>query len=261
MRLAGLSFASLERRQRLVAHAATLGFVTLWAIQAAPLPALVLPSPVEVVERLGKFLANPYMWGHMGVSLAHVGAALAVSFLVGTALALLAHYLPVSRLLVHGRISPFLNSFSGIGWTLLAIIWFGLNHTTVIFSISLVLVPFAIVNIRAGLDSLDPELLEMARSFGRSRLRHYLLVIQPALYPFMFATLRISFGVAWKVALTVELLGGNAGFGYLFNVARQDYDTPLVLVVIGLIVAFVYSTDRYFFVPLQAILARHYDQG
>jgi NitT/TauT family transport system permease protein/sulfonate transport system permease protein len=250
---------ALERRRRLVAHLATLAFVIAWAIQAAPLPALVLPSPVEVVERFAKFLANRYMWAHMAVSLAHVVAALAISFVAGTALALLAHYVPVTRLLVHGRISPFLNSFSGIGWTLLAVIWFGLNHTTVIFSISLVLIPFAIVNIRAGLDSLDPELLEMADSFGRSRLAKYLLVVQPALYPFMFATLRISFGVAWKVALTVELLGGNAGFGYLFNVARQDYDTPLVMVVICLIIAFVYSTDRYVFAPLQARLARHYE--
>ncbi|MBM3598790.1 MAG: ABC transporter permease subunit [Alphaproteobacteria bacterium] len=253
--------AGLERRRRVVAHLVTLAFVIAWAIQAAPLPALVLPSPSEVVERLGRFLANPYMWAHMGVSLAHVVAALGISFAIGSALALLAHYVPVCRLLVHGRISPFLNSFSGIGWTLLAVIWFGLNHTTVVFSISLVLIPFAIVNIRAGLDSLDPELLEMARSFGRRRLRHYLLVVQPALYPFMFATLRISFGVAWKVALTVELLGGNAGFGFLFNVARQDYDTPLVLVVIGLIIAFVYSTDRYVFAPLQARLARHYEQA
>ena len=79
-----------------------------------------------------------------------------------------------------------------------------------------------------------------------------------SLWPFIFATIRISFGVAWKVALTAELFGGNTGLGYLLNLARQDFDMPLVLGVIIIIVAFVYTTDRLFFAPVQAVLARHH---
>jgi NitT/TauT family transport system permease protein/sulfonate transport system permease protein len=120
------------------------------------------------------------------------------------------------------------------------------------------LTPFAIINLRAGLDTLDPELIEMTRGFGRKRVRAFRLVVLPSLQPFIFATLRISFGVSWKVALTAELFGGNAGFGYLFNLARQDYDTPLIFVVIVLIVAFVYAVDRFAFSPVQARLTRHY---
>ena len=83
-------------------------------------------------------------------------------------------------------------------------------------------------------------------------------MLLPALYPFIFATLRVSFGVAWKVALTAELFGGSSGLGYLFNLARQDFDTPLVLAVIIIIIAFVFSTDRFVFAPLQSRLARHH---
>ena len=45
---------------------------------------------------------------------------------------------------------------------------------------------------------------------------------------------------SWKVALTAELFGGNAGLGYLVNVARQEFDTPTIFAVIVLIIAFVY---------------------
>ena len=83
-------------------------------------------------------------------------------------------------------------------------------------------------------------------------------MILPLLYPFIFATIRISFGVAWKVALTAELFGGNTGMGYLINLARTDFDMPLIFVVIAIIIAFVYSTDRWIFAPLQARLARHH---
>ena len=61
------------------------------------------------------------------------------------------------RLAVHGRISPFLNSFSGTGWVLLAVLWFGLGDVTVIFSLAMVLIPFAIVSKKQGLDAIDPE--------------------------------------------------------------------------------------------------------
>lgn len=249
----------MQQKQNLAAHAFTVLLIAAWAIYASQVPAYQLPGPWEVLQRLFEFVTNPYYLGHLFISIGHILAALAIAFLLGTALALLAYYLPVFGLMVHGRISPFLNSFSGIGWTLLAVIWFGLNHITVIFTITAVLMPFAIVNMRAGLDHLDPELLEMTRSFSRNRRKAFLKIVLPSLFPFMFATLRISFGVAWKVALTAELFGGNAGFGYLFNLARQEFDTALIMVVIVLIIAFVYCVDRFVFAPIQTRLSRHYE--
>src|SRR6185437_17141926 len=117
---------------------------------------------------------------------------IAISFIVGSALAFLAHYAPVLRLAVHGRLSPFLNSFSGIGWTLLSIVWFGVDEFTIVFAIAVVLTPFAIINIREGLETLDRELLEMAASFTRNRWRQFTRIVLPGLVPFVFATLRIS---------------------------------------------------------------------
>ena len=247
------------RAKRWTAHAAAIVFVAVWAACASQVPDYLLPGPWEVARGVAAFLTDAHSLRHMVVSIGHILAALAAAFVLGTALALLAHYVPVFGHLVHGRIGPFLNSFSGIGWTLLAVIWFGLDHVTVVFAIAAVLTPFALVNMRAGLDALDPELVEMARSFGRRRLREMLLVVAPSLLPFAFATLRLSFGVAWKVALTAELFGGNAGFGYPFNLARQEFDTTLILVVIVLIIAFVYAMDRFVFASLQARLSMHYE--
>jgi NitT/TauT family transport system permease protein/sulfonate transport system permease protein len=58
-----------------------------------------------------------------------------------------------------------------------------------------------------------------------------------------------------EVALTAELFGGNKGLGYLLNLARQDFDTPLILVVILIIVIFVYTTERFIFKPVENSLA------
>ena len=246
------------RQARLVGHAFTLAFIAVWALYARNVEAYVLPGPLQVAERFVAFFGDLDLIGHMLVSFAHIGAAIAISFVIGTGLALLAYYVPVTNLMIHGRLSPFLNSFSGVGWTLLAVLWFGVDHVTVIFAISAVLTPFAIINMREGLDNLDPEFLEMSRSFTRNRWRQFWKIVVPSLYPFMFATLRISFGVSWKVTLTAELFGGNAGLGYLFNLARQAFDTTLIIVVIVIIICFVYGTDRFIFQPVQARLERHH---
>ena len=68
----------------------------------------------------------------------------------------------------------------------------------------------------------------MAGSFTRRRLRMFVRVIVPSLYPFIFATLRIMFGVAWKVTLTAELFGGDSGLGYMINLSRQEFDTATI---------------------------------
>jgi NitT/TauT family transport system permease protein/sulfonate transport system permease protein len=122
----------------------------------------------------------------------------------------------------------------------------------------MVLIPFAIINMREGLENLDSERTEMAESFTRSRWRRFCLIELPSLIPFIFATIRISFGVAWKVALTAELFGGDAGLGYLLNLARQDFDMPLVIGVIVIIVTFVFLTERLIIQPLQSRLSRHH---
>jgi NitT/TauT family transport system permease protein len=259
----GIALAATRRpraltAQSLAAHLATLAFLGIWAAASYIAPPYLLPGPVPVAERLWRFVTSAHDMGHLGASLFHVAAAISVSFLFGSLLAMVAHYVPLSRTAIEKRLGPFLNSFSAIGWTLLSIMWFGVTPLTVIFTISVVLVPFALVNMSAGLAGLDRELIEMATSFTRQRWRTFAKVVLPSLYPFIFATLRIMFGVAWKVTLTAELFGGNSGLGYMINMARQEFDTETIFAAIIFIIAFVHGMDRFVLVPLQNSLSRHY---
>jgi NitT/TauT family transport system permease protein len=244
--------------RRLAAHLFTLLFLAAWQAASLIAPSYLFPGPLLTAQRLFVFVTSARDLGHLGASLYHVTAAIAISFVIGSLLALIPYYVPVLRFAIERRIGPFLNAFSAIGWTLLSIMWFGVSPLTVIFAISAVLVPFALVNMAAGLANLDAEIMEMAGSFTRRRRRMFTLVIVPSLYPFIFATLRIMFGVAWKVTLTAELFGGNSGLGYMINLARQEFDTATIFAAIIIIIAFVHGMDRYVLGPLQANVSRHY---
>jgi NitT/TauT family transport system permease protein/sulfonate transport system permease protein len=239
-----------------LAFAATLA--ALWVYGSSRLPVYILPSPKAQLDSAIAFFSSSRRLFHVFATLGSVAASIMISFIVGAALALTAFYLPKTEPLIHHRLSPFLNSFSGIGWTLLAVIWFGVSPATVIFSVSIVLLPFALINLREGLRTLDGELGEMARSFSRSKWRSFTTIIAPALFPFSTATLRIMFGVAWKVALTAELFGGSVGLGYVINLARQEFDTGTIFTVIAFIIVAVYCADRFIFAPMERVTARRY---
>ena len=272
--------AAASRYARLAAHLFVLAVLGIWYGASFLVPPYQLPGPEDVALRACQFFNLDYFLGsfvdsiagvrigscatgfddlrQMLYSFAHILGAVAISFVVGSALALLAHFLPVTGTLVHGRLSPFLNSFSGVAWIFLAVIWFSVGPFSVIFVISMVLIPFAVINMREGLISLDRELIEMSESFTRRRGKHFRKIILPSLYPFIFATIRISFGVAWKVGLTAEFFAGGQGMGYMLSLAQNDFDSPLIFTVILIIVAFVYSFDRLVFAPIQRRLARHH---
>jgi NitT/TauT family transport system permease protein/sulfonate transport system permease protein len=83
-------------------------------------------------------------------------------------------------------------------------------------------------------------------------------MLLPLMVPYLFATLRICLGVAWKVMLTAELFGGTSGFGHVISRARADLDTPTILAIIVIIVALVYVTDKFMLEPLNLRMRRNY---
>ena len=244
-----------------LAHLFTVGFIAAWWGYAQIVPAYQLPGPGIVAERIVTFLGDSEEFAQLLLSLFHVSVAIAVAFVIGCALAALAHYVRPLRLLIDGRLTPFLNAFSAIGWLFLSMLWFGLDSFTVIFAVTLILIPFTIINVRAGLQELDGDLIELGRSLSRSPIRTATKIIIPLLVPYLFAALRNSFGVSWKVVLTAELFGGSGGVGFLLNIARQQFDTETIFAIIAFILCFVAFAEVVLFRPIQRHLDRSFGRA
>lgn len=241
-----------------LAHLFTIAFLLVWWGYSFIVPAYQLPGPGLVAARALAFLQDSDEFPELLLSLAHVSIAIAAAFLIGSFLAALAHYVRPLRLLIDGRLTPLLNAFSAIGWLFLAMLWFGLDSFTVIFAVTLILIPFTIINVRTGLQELDADLIELGHSLSRNPLRLGIRIVVPLLVPYLFASLRNSFGVSWKVVLTAELFGGSGGVGFLLNIARQQFDTETIFAIIGFILCFVAFSEIVLFRPIQRHLDRSY---
>ncbi len=240
------------------ANVLTALFFLIWWLLGYVLPHYLLPNPLSVARTVGQLLTDANVIINFCLTMWHVVSSIAIATIVGIALALLSYFAPVTERAIHHRLNPFLSSFSMIGWTFLAIIWFGLNELTVIFAVSITLLPFSLSNMSAALNEIDSEMTEMASSFSREKRSATFLIILPLAVPYLFATLRICLGVAWKVVLTAELFGGTSGFGYIINRARADFDTERIFAIIAIIVIFVYVLDKFVIDSVHRYLRKNY---
>lgn len=252
---------ALPSVQFLILNGFTVLALLVWWLYAQWVPVYLLPGPGAVFARMFEFVTTPHLLRQLGATALHVIISITIAFVIGTTMAVSAHYVGVTRKLIDGRLTPFLNSFSGIGWLFLAILWFGMDSFTVIFAVTMILIPFTAINIRTGLMEQDRELVELGQSLTRNSLRVATRILVPMLVPYLFAALRTSFGVSWKVVLTAELFGGNIGVGYLLNVARQEFDTETIFAILVFILIFVALVEAAVFRPAQRALDQRYQEN
>ena len=233
-----------------IADALVLAVLAAWFIGSRHLPEFVLPGPVAVAKRLLALFSDPDFLVHTLASTARVVVSVLLALVIGSALALLQRAVPALDWVLKGGVQPFLNSFPSIGWAILAAIWFTPSHGSIIFVEVAILIPFCMINVAEGLRQIDREALEMATSFTRRKTRIAALVGWPLMLPYVLGALRISYGVAWKIALVAELLGSTSGLGYLMLRAQGSADMTTVIAACFAIVALFIAGERLLLDPL-----------
>ncbi|MEO3388708.1 ABC transporter permease subunit [Mesorhizobium sp. CAU 1741] len=246
--------------RRTIATVLFIAFVLVaWQIYSLFVPPVQVPSPLRVAGRFYTMWSDPGFLLYAGYTLQHVLASVTLAFSLALTIALLVYFFPVLDTAVYGRLAPFLNSFPGIGWAFLALIWLGINSQAVIFSATAAMLPLAMINIGAGLRELNRETIEMSVSFSRSPMRRIRLIILPMLFPYFFASLRLCFGVSFQIVLIVELLCGAKGLGSIINFARSRYWTDMIFAVAILILVVVYLVDRLVLARMQDRIGKVYN--
>jgi NitT/TauT family transport system permease protein len=232
--------------------------LVLWWVASRYQPEYIVPSPVDVLARTWDLLAgDSSYYRNTYTSFLRVGASVLIALGVGTAIALVARYIPLLRGLLVDRLLPFVNAFPSIGWAIAGMYWLGVSTSAVIFVEVAIVLPFTTITVWEGLKALDTETMEMARSFTRSNQRVLVKVVGPYLAPSLFTALRLSYGAAWKVAIVAEIFGASTGLGYLLNNAREQFDSSTLYSTILTLIIIVYAVDKLALQPLENRLLRY----
>ena len=218
---------------KLVGPVTLLVVLGLWYLLTALAiyPPYILPTPATVMARFGSLIADGSLWHHAGVTLLEAMLGFAVASLIA---AVLGYPIAHSRL-VSALLSPLLAATQAIPLVALApllIIWFGFGITPKIVTCALIVFFPLLLNTVAGYKSVEKSLLEASAVFGANRWQTLWLVELPLALPGILTGVKIGFTLSITGAVVGEFIASDAGLGYLLNLGRGQFDTPLVFVAL-----------------------------
>jgi NitT/TauT family transport system permease protein len=225
--------SGLRHIPKIAAPLTFLVLLGLWQLLTAlaVYPAYILPAPATVAERWLETAQSGALWRHTQVTLLEAGLGFGAALLV---VSLLAYPLAHSRL-VSALLSPLLAATQAVPLVALApllVIWFGFGLTPKIITCALIVFFPLLLNAVSGLRSVDKSLKEAAAVFGASRWQTFWLVELPLSMRSLLTGVKIGFTVAFTGAVVGEFISSDAGLGYLLNLGRGQFDTPMVFVAL-----------------------------
>lgn len=210
-------------------------FIAVWqlVVFVSGFRSFVLPGPWTVLERFVGAWADGTMWPHVQQTLIEV----LLGFGLGATLGLVVGILLARSRLAERLLSPYLVAAQATPILALApliVLWFGNGLVSkLVITTLIVFFPVAVATM-VGIRSVDPRLLEMARSFRATGWQTILRVEVPAALPAILGGMRVGVTLAVIGAIVAEWAGGEKGLGVLINIARGSlFDTPLMFAALA----------------------------
>ena len=205
-------------------------FLLVWKaiVVASGLPPFILPPPESVAARFVSAWTDGTIEPHLATTLLEI----ALGFVVGAGLGLVAGYALARSALIERVLSPYLVAAQATPILALApllALWFGPGLLgKVLICALIVFFPVAVATM-VGIRSVDARLLELGRSLRATRRQVLTTLEIPAAMPNILGGLRVGVTLAVVGAIVGEWAGAESGLGVLINLARGSlFDTPLM---------------------------------
>ena len=210
-------------------------FFALWDFGNQLYGNLVLPSPKETIQTLFYMINEPKVIEDIFITIKRAFFGFFVSLFLGSLLGLFAG-LFVTASIMSRPIVTILVGMPPIAWIVLAMIWFGMSDTTVIFTVVIASFPIVFVGALQGTRTLEGNLKQMADSFNLPFKMKIFDLYFPHIFSYIFPAWISALGMAWKIVVMAELLSANDGIGSALAIARSQLDTPTALALVFIMI-------------------------
>jgi NitT/TauT family transport system permease protein len=196
-------------------------------------PTYVLPSPIDVLDRLITEIQTVELWQAIGITLRRGLWGFVLAIVIGVAIGAAVSRFRVLRAGV-GSLITGLQTMPSIAWFPLAILLFKLTEEAILFVVILGAAPSIANGLIHGIDHIPPVLRRAGRMVGARGIDEYRHVILPAAMPSFVAGLKNGWAFAWRSLMAGELIvviAHQASLGFLLQVNRELVDSQGLLAV------------------------------
>jgi len=226
--------------KRLTPIAGVLVFLAIWQIGVVvyQVPAYLLPPPTMIaqtfVDEFPRLLRHGWITTYEMLG----GYALAVGVAIPLAIAI------TSSKRFDEFVMPTMLFFQVVPKVAIAplfLVWFGVGTTPKVLVAFLISFFPIVIDAAVGLRSMSPEMNDLARSMGASRMQVFAQFRLPTSLPYLFSGLKVAATLAIAGAVVGEFVGADKGLGYLLLTTNSNMETSLMfativaLTIIGLV--------------------------
>ncbi len=209
-----------QRKDLTVRVGGTVLILAAWEILGHQMNPLLFAPPSRIIAATGAVVGSGELWKYLSLSLRvfllGLSAAAVVGIVLGVAMARF-RTLDLS-------VEPFmiaLYSTPAVALMPLVVVWFGIGEKAKAVVIFLFALFPILLNTYQGVKSVDPRLLEVARSYRTSERALWLDVIVPSSLAFIVAGLRLAIGRGLVGMVIADLYISVSGIAYVITRYQQ----------------------------------------
>jgi NitT/TauT family transport system permease protein len=229
----------------------TVFLFVLWEVltRLLKIPAYNLPAPSAIVSALIT-RSQPLIENALQTLMTTL-VGFFLSVIAGVLLGFLIGCSKVAYKILYPILVGF-NTIPKVALVPLFALWFGIGSVPAILTAFLLAFFPIAVNIALGLDTVEPEMRDVLRSLGASRMEFLKKIGIPHTMPYLFASLKVAVSFAFIGSVISETVASNKGIGYLVISASSSFDVPLafagllILSAMGVVLyAFFAALEKY----------------
>jgi NitT/TauT family transport system permease protein len=204
-------------------------FIGLWALvcKIGEYPTFILPDPLTVFRKIVEITIDGTLFYHARATLLQILLGLSLGLVTATVLG----YVLAKQPFLERLAGPYIvasQSIPAVALGPLIIIWFGSGILSKVLICALVVFFPILINTIVGIRSVDPGLQTVMRSLGANRWQNFVMLEVPAALPVLLGGLKIGVTLSVIGAVVGEFVGADRGLGYLVNLAKGLFNTPLM---------------------------------
>ena len=214
--------------------ASVAAILIAWQLYGGSINPILLSDPSSVAVAFVDMVKD----GSLGHALASSLAVLGLGFLFGAAagvlIGLAAGRSDMVSALIDLPVSA-LYAVPAVALVPVIVLWFGFAVTAKTVVVFLFVIFPVLINTTRGVREVDPELLEVAKSFCSSERRMWFDLILPSALPFIVTGLRLAIGRALIGVIIAEFYTSLSGLGDLITTNASNFQTARMFVPIVVI--------------------------
>jgi ABC-type nitrate/sulfonate/bicarbonate transport system permease component len=213
-----------------------LAIAVAWELYGNAINPVLLSSPTAIIGATFEMIGDGTLTKAMSESFVVLGAGSLIGVTAGLVIGLAAGRSQVFGTLIELPLNA-LYATPSVALIPVIVVWFGFGPTAkTVVVILFVLFP-VLINTMRGVQEVDRDLVEVARSFCSGERRMWFDLILPSALPYVVTGLRLAIGRALIGVIVAEFFTAFSGLGYLIVTNANSFQTDRTFVPILVIAA------------------------